>query len=128
MKIVSTTHIVSGILMNEDKVLLGLRKNTKYFPGFWSLPVGHVEKGELSLQALKRELNEELGIEIISAFSFCIKTDEKQSIIHQVFKVEKWNGEPINLEPDLCSQLKWFSLNDLPKPLTTVTNEILAEL
>lgn len=128
MKTESTTHIVSGILIDENKVLLGLRKNTKQFPDYWSLPVGHVEDEESSLQTIKRELNEELGIEIISAIPFCTKIDKKQSIIHQVFKIKKWIGEPSNLEPDLCSQLKWFSLDDLPDPLTPVSKEILADL
>ena len=127
MKPESTTYLISGIFLDENKVLLGLRKDTKHFPDYWSLPVGHAEEGESSFQALKREMNEELGIEIINAMPFCIKTDIKQSIVHQVFNVKKWNKEPSNLEPNLCSQLKWFSLDDLPEPLTPVTKEILAE-
>ncbi len=127
MNLPTGINIISGILINESKVLLGLRKNTKHFPDCWSLPVGHVEEGESPLQTLKRELTEELGIEVLSASSFCIKTDKNQSIVHQVFKVEKWNGEPANLEPDLCSQLKWFLLDDLPENLTPVSKEILVE-
>ncbi len=125
MKIESATHLVSGILVDENKILLGLRKNTKCFPDYWSLPVGHVEMGESSLQAIKRELSEEIGVELIDATSFCIKIDESESIYHQVFLVKKWNGKIVNRELNLCSELKWFSYDELPDNLTPASKEII---
>ena len=114
--------------MKDSKVLLGLRKNTCDFSGYWSLPVGHVEPGESLLDAIKRELFEELAIEGVKAHPICVKTDESKSIYHQVFNIESWKGEATNLEPDLCSELKWFSLDELPQNLTPISKEILAEL
>ena len=121
-------RIVSGILIQDDKVLLGLRRNTKYFAGYWSLPVGHVEDGESFQQTLKREFAEELAIEVIKATFFCVKIDKDSSIYHQVLVVEDYLGEIINQEPNLCVELKWFELNNLPEKITPVTKEILIEL
>jgi len=128
MKLEPTTHIVSGILIDKKKVLLGLRKNTKIFPDYWSLPVGHVEEGESSLQAIKRELSEEIGVVVTNATRFCIKTDESELIYHEVFQVKNWDGNIVNQEHHLCSELKWFSLNKLPDNLTPVSKEIICDI
>jgi 8-oxo-dGTP diphosphatase len=119
------TNLVSGILIKKEQILLGLRKNTKHFPGYWSLPVGHIELGESSLQAIKRELSEEIGVEVTKATPFSIKTDESESIYHQVFQIKSWNGKVVNREHNLCSELKWFSFNELPDNLTPVSKEII---
>ena len=120
--------LVSGIILDKNRVLLGLRRNTQHFSDFWSLPVGHVENSESLLVALKRELSEELGIEVIQEESFCIKTDTKNSIYHQVFIVNDFHGQVNNLEPQYCEELRWFVLEDLPEPLTPITREILLDL
>lgn len=127
MKPESNTHIVSGILIDKNKVLLGLRKNTKHFSDYWSLPVGHVEMGESSLQAIKRELTEEIGVMVTNAIPFCIKTDKSESIYHEVFQIKNWDGNIVNQEQHLCSELKWFSLNKLPDNLTPVSKEIIRD-
>jgi len=122
------TKLVSGIILDKNRVLLGLRKNTQHFPNFWSLPVGHVENSESPREALKRELNEELGIKVIQEDVFCVKTDKKNSIYHQVFIINDYHGQVKNLEPDYCEELCWSQLNDLPEPLTPITEEILVDL
>ena len=51
-------------VMQDDKVLLLKRYNTGYEDGKYSLPGGHVEKGEEVTKAAIREAKEEIGIEI----------------------------------------------------------------
>jgi len=122
------TILVSGIILNKNRVLLGLRKNTQYFSDFWSLPVGHVETNESLLVALERELSEELGIELIQKEVFCVKTDEKNSVYHQVFIINDFHGQINNQEPQYCEELRWCELENLPEPLTPISREILSEL
>lgn len=52
-------------IFHQDKVLLFKRsENKKKFPGFWSLPGGHLDEGEDALAAAIREVKEETGITI----------------------------------------------------------------
>ena len=56
------TPAVYLILKKNRQVLLGRRINTGYYDGWYTLPSGHVEAGELPLDALLRESKEEIGI------------------------------------------------------------------
>lgn len=56
---------VEVYVMHGDEVLMFKRSETKKkFPGFWSLPGGHVDAGEDPLAAAVREVYEETGIRI----------------------------------------------------------------
>jgi len=120
--------IVSAVLLQSEKVLLCLRKNTKDFPNHWAFPVGHLEVDENSVDALRRELFEELGIQMLDAEMLATLIDNRSNIHHQVFQVNDWRGEIENLEPELCAEIDWFSLDQLPSPLTPSTASILKSL
>ncbi|MCF6193656.1 MAG: NUDIX domain-containing protein [Kangiellaceae bacterium] len=121
------THLVSGILRRDDKVLLAYRINTKVYANYWSLPVGHVETGESGRRAIDRELAEELAIEVTKATPLRQLIDKEQSIFHQVYLIEKWWGDVKNNETEFCGEIRWCRLNDLPSPITPVTGLILKE-
>jgi 8-oxo-dGTP diphosphatase len=56
-------NIVNGVLVRQGTVLLARRSlHRKAYPGLSSLPGGHVEETESLLEALVRELREEIGI------------------------------------------------------------------
>ena len=121
-------RLVSGVIVKNDKVLLGLRKNTQYFNQHWSIPIGHVEKGETCQNAIQRELKEELAIDLLEFHEYCHKYDESESIEQTVFIVKTWQGEVENAEPHLCECLEWFSFTDLPKKMPPVCCKILKEI
>jgi len=52
------------IFRKERKILLGRRQNTTYYDGWYGVPAGHVDTGELPLSAGIREAKEEIGIDI----------------------------------------------------------------
>ena len=56
--------VVAGLIRRKDSFLLGLRPTGHSLPGVWEFPGGKIELGESPEEALKRELREELGIEI----------------------------------------------------------------
>ncbi len=57
--------VVCAFLIQNDKVWMGQRPRHKHMGGLWEFPGGKVDDGESEEQALRRELQEELGIEAI---------------------------------------------------------------
>ncbi|MCF7803762.1 MAG: 8-oxo-dGTP diphosphatase MutT [Candidatus Marinimicrobia bacterium] len=65
MKINKPLDIAAGILMNEDdQVLICQRKEETSHPLKWEFPGGKIEDGETPREALRRELVEELAVDI----------------------------------------------------------------
>ena len=99
--------------------LLGLRAKNKSGGGQWGLIGGTQTTGEMMEETLKRELFEEIGINVALSdikwnnFFQCIAT-EKVHFDHHGFVIENWTGEIENKEPNKCDELKWFSEEDLP--------------
>lgn len=106
------------ILIKENKVLLLKRANTGYEDGNYSLVSGHMDGNETIKQAMIREANEEAGIIIdendleIVAFLHR-KTDPER--LDFFLKCDKFSGEVTNMEPDKCSELSWYDINNLPE-------------
>lgn len=112
------------ILMKDGKVLLSRRFNTGYEDGNYSLPAGHVDKGETFAQCAIRESKEEIGVDlkpedlkmahIMHRFSGA-EWAENGYRIDMFFTSEKWTGEPEIKELDKCDDLSWFDLDSLPE-------------
>ncbi len=85
------------------------RANDEADPGYVEIPGGHVDPGETLEDALRRELKEELGIEIEKASlvqkSLAKATNGERQRIHY-FHVEKWNGR---IESKEAEQVYWES-------------------
>lgn len=118
-------NIVSGVIQLEGKFLLCHRINTEYYPNHWSFPVGKVEANENNLDALRRELFEEINIQMIDAQALMTLFDQNNNIEHHVFLVTEWKGKIKRKEPELCSAVNWFDLCELPEAITPSTQTIL---
>jgi 8-oxo-dGTP diphosphatase len=56
-------EVVAALIVQSQKILLGLRSATRtFYPDVWDMFGGHVEPGERHEETLVRELQEELGI------------------------------------------------------------------
>lgn len=67
---VETVDVVIGILLNQNKFLVERRRHDEPVdPGIVCLPGGHVQRGESRVDALTREMREELGI-TVKEFTF----------------------------------------------------------
>ncbi|MCG7497351.1 NUDIX domain-containing protein [Vibrio sp. Of7-15] len=104
---------VSFILMSGSRVLLEKRsKHKETDPGLITIPGGHIEDDETQIQALFRELDEELNViptEYKYLCSLYHPTKELQ-LIHY-FVVSGWKGEIVVQEADA---IQWHSLGSAP--------------
>lgn len=126
---------VGALIFNgEGQLLLTLRgKKAKNERGKWEIPGGAVEFGETIEESLKREIKEELAIEIevIEMLQLCnhIIPDEKQHWVSPTYICKIIRGEPKILEPEKCDEIGWFSLEEAEKlPLSIVTKLDIAVL
>jgi len=117
-------RVVCGIIYKDDKILLTRRKKGKSLEGFWEFPGGKVEKEETDTIALKRELKEELGLEISELNYFSEnKHDYNTFSIHLVAYKCKAFDDPNKLvdhdkfEWVMVNELGSFNLADADKPL-----------
>ncbi len=117
----------AAIFDKDGKLLITKRgKEAKNERGKWEITGGGVEFGETFEQAIKREIKEELGIEIdiLELLGICdhIIPGEHQHWVSPTYICEIKEGKPKILEPNKCSQIGWFTLKEAEKlPLSIVT-------
>jgi 8-oxo-dGTP diphosphatase len=101
------TDVAAGLVLRADgMLLLGQRPTGKPWPGWWELPGGKLEPGETVLQALARELREEIGICVTKARPWVtyVHRYPKTTVRLAFCQVTGWEGEPRGLEEQA---LRW---------------------
>lgn len=112
--------VAVGVLLRPDgTVLLGNRPADKPWPGWWELPGGKLEPGESVLQALTRELQEEIGITVTQATPWVTYVHEyPTTTVRLAFcRVTEWTGEPQGLEGQLLRWVPIKTAQDVPQLL-----------
>jgi len=113
--------VVAGILVdNAGRILLARRPPGKPLAGLWEFPGGKVEPHESPEQALIRELDEELGIDIsagcIAPFTFVSENIGARHLMMPLYLCRRWRNTP---KPREGQELAWVSaeqLGDYPMP------------
>ncbi|MEO6985655.1 MAG: Nudix family hydrolase [Paralcaligenes sp.] len=111
-------EVAAGLILRADGwLLLAERPAGKPWSGWWELPGGKIEAGETVLQALARELKEELDIDVTNATPWVTYTHEypKNMVRLSFCRVTGWKGEPAGIEGQ---RLAWV---DPHKPITVGT-------
>lgn len=112
-------------------MLFGRRADTGYEDGAYHLPSGHLEAGESVVAALVREAKEEIGVTIDAAalnFAHVMHNSSSGGRVAFFFQVERWEGEPANMEPDRCDDLAWFTLDELPDRMIDYCRDALGHI
>jgi 8-oxo-dGTP diphosphatase len=119
-------EVAVGVLIRADgQFLLTSRPAGKVYEGYWEFPGGKIEAGETVEQALRRELQEEIGITIAAAQPWRIEmVDYPHALVRLHFcQVFEWAGE-LQMKEGQC-----FAWQDLPvqvQPVLPGTIPVLA--
>ena len=113
-------RIVNGLLVRDGKVLLALRSPQRLaYAGKWSFPGGHAEENETLVDALTRELREEIGVaptefELLQEIADpnCSRSDPAA---YYLYVVSDWVGGEPQLIGDEHTELQWCTPRDASK-------------
>lgn len=90
--------------------------------GFWNIVGGKVDLMERSIDAARREAEEESGLKIGAVDLLCLAEEiipaDGQHWVSLIYVTRDFTGEPTLTEPDKLSEIGWFALDDLPQPLS----------
>lgn len=114
-RVIGDVHLL--LTDGKGRVLFGRRAKTGYEDGAYHLPSGHLEAGESVVAALVREAKEEIGVAIDPAavgFAHIMHNSSSGGRVAFFFRVNRWEGDPANMERDKCDDLAWFALDALP--------------
>lgn len=113
------TVIDVHVLLVRGGELLLIRRRGDYGGGMWHLPSGKLDAGESLPAAALREAAEEVGVciepaELGHATTVHVADSGPVPRLGVFFEARRWTGEPYNREPDKCSAVEWFPLDNLP--------------
>lgn len=99
-------EVAAAVIIRPDRrFLLTCRPAGKPYAGYWEFPGGKIEAGESVLQAIDRELQEELGIQVKRAFPWVTRvfTYTHATVRLHFYRVVEWQGEPFGRENQALS-------------------------
>lgn len=102
--------------------------------GCWDCGGGAVHEGETLEEALYRELDEEYGVEPIEfeelSNSTILRERNSMQMDHEIhrYRVLVNKDKVVNNEPEKHSELGWYRMNNMPKPLHSLIPGEIAEL
>lgn len=107
MQHVKVVEVSAAVLQrNDGSFLLAQRPADKIWAGYWEFPGGKVEPGETAHHALVRELREELGVNVVTAYPWLTRvfTYPHATVRLSFFRVTEWTGD---LHPHEGQQFSW---------------------
>ncbi len=115
MSAASHIHVVAGVIADgAGRVLLAERPLGAHLAGGWEFPGGKLDPGETRLGALRRELDEELGIAVEAAHPL-IRVRHRypeRAVLLDVWVVTRYRGTPTGRDGQ---SLRWCRVSALPR-------------
>ncbi len=116
-------------ILNTDGKLLLIQRLKQPEAGAWGLPGGKIDFGERAEDTARREILEELGIEIeltgLACIAETIDAGDGRHWVAPVYSARIISGKPEVMEPEKHGGWGWFALDALPSPLTSPAKDWL---
>ena len=105
--------VIAGLIFRNQRVLICQRRHDAAFALKWEFPGGKIEDRESEADALRRELKEELAIDVresdfVSGYTYSY--EDGPTVFLRFHWVKGFQGEPQNL---VFEQISWVTLGDL---------------
>jgi len=110
----SVKRVVAALIFKDHQILVCQRTRHQTMPLKWEFPGGKIEQGEQPRDALRRELNEELGIDATIAEEVArIRHEYKNGSAVELafYAVREYKGE---IENRIFKDMRWAARAELP--------------
>lgn len=104
--------VVAGLIVRDGKLLIAQRPGDKHMGGRWEFPGGKIEKGESPEAALRRELSEELGIEVKVGriYHAVMHSYPEKDVLLMFYRCSLMFGEPQPIEE---ADVRWIKESEI---------------
>lgn len=128
-----TLHVAVGVILRDGELFIAKRQGDQHLAGLWEFPGGKVESGETVLDALKRELHEELGIDVLHATPLIEQRHEYdiRTVVLDCWVVTDFRGQAHGKEGQPTT---WAKVEDcstiypMPEPNVHILNALVEYL
>jgi len=112
----NTIYVSSCLIKKKNKILITSRPKGKFLSGFYELPGGKLKKDESFIDCIKREIKEEINLQIhdseIRNLDLITHKYKKMIIIMMVFIINKWRGK---IRCNENQKIAWISPYEIRK-------------
>ena len=115
--------VSSAIIIKNGKILIGLRSKKDQGGGLWEFPGGKIELEESDINAIIRELKEELGINAIVEQKVMQYVHKYKNTLYDIsfFEINSFNGE---VKMNVHDEIKWVDIYSL-KDFVFISGDLL---
>ena len=105
-------EVAAALIFASERLLIAQRPPGVHLEGLWEFPGGKLELGESYPDCVRRELQEELRVEVrVGPMLAAVEHHYPEKLVRiQFYRCELLDGEPMAVE---CSDLAWVSAEEL---------------